>query len=215
MLMRRHLVLLAILGAALAVGIALLIQGLSNPLQGMATSTLKDQGGSDPGVAIILSDARDGRVDGKWSCPSMRYVADRVPVLVYSKPLASLRDATGRTCNWALKQLQPGASRSRVVSVLGRPDRLQDVGSIGGRSLPEPRATVHAFASPINAFHRFRGRNTSSNSVMLESWLGPASSRLTGAFRRAHLAKTLAKTLVPGLRGADQETRKPRFRGCL
>ena len=123
MTMRRHLVLLAILGAASAVAAALLISGLSNATAERADLEARTQGGSDPGVAIILSDARDGRIDGKWSCPSMRYVADRVPVLVYSKPLASLRDATGRTCNAALKQLQPGASPSRVANLLGHPDK--------------------------------------------------------------------------------------------
>ena len=119
MLMRRHLVLLVILGAASAVAVALLVSGLSHATAERADFEAGTQGGSDPGVAIILSDARDGAIDGTWSCPSMRYVAGRVPVLVYSKPLASLRDATGRTCNSALKKLQPGASPSRVISVLG------------------------------------------------------------------------------------------------
>ena len=123
MLMRRHLVLLVILGAASAVAVALLVSGLSHATAERADFEAGTQGGSDPGVAIILSDARDGAIDGTWSCPSMRYAAGRVPVLVYSKPLASLRDATGRTCNSALKKLQPGASPSRVISVLGQPDK--------------------------------------------------------------------------------------------
>ena len=178
--MRRHLVLLAILGAASAVAAALLLSGLSNPTAERADLEARTQGGSDPGVAIIVSDARDGGIDGKWSCPSMRYVAERVPVLVYSKPLASLRNATGRTCDAALKQLQPGASPSRVAIFSGTRTRRQDVGSTGGQSLPEPRATVHASASPINAFHRSRGRNTSSNSVTHRgSWLGPVFGNVT------------------------------------
>ena len=99
------------LGAIAAAGVAVLAHhGASD-----------QEFGTDPGVAIIVSDAMDGKVDGKWSCPSMRFVADRVPVLVYSKPLSALRDATGRTCLSALGQLQRGASPSRVVSLLEKP----------------------------------------------------------------------------------------------
>lgn len=113
---------LAFVGVVVALGVVVQHQASNDPFADQA-AVLASRGGSDPAVAVIVSDAMDGKVDGDWSCASMRYVVDRVPVLVYSEKLASLRSATSRTCLSALRELRVGASPSRVVSALGRPDK--------------------------------------------------------------------------------------------
>ena len=73
----------------------------------------------------VLEDAYDGRLDRDWSCGSLRAAVDRLPVdpPVYSTIPQLLREAAGRACDAALKDVHPGLGRTGVRGLLGRPDR--------------------------------------------------------------------------------------------
>ena len=79
----------------------------------------------DPDGRAVLRDVYDGHLDRRWSCGSLRAAYERLPVggPVYSPIPALIGKAAGTACDEAVRELRRGTTRTRVASLLGRPDR--------------------------------------------------------------------------------------------